>query len=148
MGDFALDRTWEALGNLGIDVGQKIIALLRQLVGGVGQLPHFRRPRHLDAKAAIGRMHQAKLFRHAQQALHVLPEEIAQDANADQEADRGNEGADRQAWQQHLAQNRLFLGPEVAEKDCGGQPERPGHQQSKNDNRQQETVAGIHSSVF
>jgi len=70
------------------NIGQQVIALPRQFVGGLGQLTHLGRPLRLDAVTAVGAVHQPQLFRHVEQALHILAEQAAQQLHAKNDAEQ------------------------------------------------------------
>ncbi len=84
-------------GDLGIDIVHQHVALLRQVVGGLGQLLNFRRPFGRDTEIAVGAEHQAQGLGHPQQSLDILFEQLVQHRDTKGEADQRHHRADWQA---------------------------------------------------
>ncbi|MBK9953671.1 MAG: hypothetical protein IPP18_00485 [Rhodocyclaceae bacterium] len=132
-----LDRQL-GLGDLRLDVGQQFVALLGEVVGRLRQRPHFRRPLGLDPEMAIGREHQAQFLGHVEQAGDVLPEQVAQHDDADDEAEGGDQGPERQPRRQQIDQGLALRLLGIGEQHDAGQHERAGHQQTEHHHGQRE----------
>ena len=141
-----LDRSLGAR-DLGIDVVHQLVALLRQVVGGLGELLHLRRPVELDAEIAVGAEHQTQGFRHPQQAFDILLEQLVQDHDADREPEQRHHRADRQARDEQLGEHVAFGVLHVQPDEQGGDDKGPGHQQTEHDNGKDETMFGLHGRL-
>jgi hypothetical protein len=120
---------------------------LGQVVGGAGQVAHFGRPLGRDAEVAVGAQHQAQGFGHAQEAMHVLLEQAAQQQlQAEDQGHDGHQAADAAASGPWRRKAGALLGAEVDPEDAHGQQERPGHQQAEHGHGERETRLGVHAS--
>jgi hypothetical protein len=132
--------------DLRLDVVEQFVALLGQVVGGAGQVAHLGRPLGRDAEVAVGAKHQAQGFGHAQEAMHVLLEQGAQQLQAEDQGHDGHQAADRQPAVHGDEKAGALLGAEVDPEDAHGQQERPGHQQAEHGHGERETRLGVHAS--
>jgi hypothetical protein len=81
-------------GDLGIDIVHQTIALLRQIIGRLGQQLDLRRPLRRHPEIAVRRQHQAQVLGHLEQTLDVLAEQVTDDQQTDDEAEGGHQCAE------------------------------------------------------
>ncbi|BAO30093.1 hypothetical protein [Sulfuritalea hydrogenivorans] len=129
-----------------LDIGQQLVALLCQIVGGPRQFAHFGRAFGRDAEVAIGAEHQAQGFGHAQQAMDILLEQAAQQDQPGHEAEKRHQPAQRQARQQEFGKRRALGVLCIGEQQDGGKRKGARHQQAEDARGNDETEFRFHAS--
>ena len=124
--------------DLGRDVAHQLVALAGELVHGQRQGLHFGRAFWLDTETTVGAEHQAQVLGHAQQTLHVLPEQRPHHADARSKPERGEHRAQPEMRCQHIDEDLPALTLRFRPDDQRRQQEGTGHQQEQHDNGENE----------
>jgi len=130
--------------NLGGNVVHQSVPLLRQIVRRLSEQANLRRTLRTDPEVAIGRQHQVQVLDHLEQTLHILAEKMPDHQQADDEAENRHQRAERKMRHDQLDQQRLLGRLRIGPDQRRGDDERPGHQQTQNDDRNGETQTRVH----